>query len=214
MTENIYQRARSRLSKLSPEEELIAIVIGLTVGYPLAFSGIVYGIAGAIKTYRNDVVKTTEYIANYPYLFAVGAAGITALGISTYKYIERKLHAAETLDDFVDKAKKTKSPLNIEFQHELPVTGGGYYESFSLKAGRVRYNHKGRCGLYSLNEADNSGFGRYPEEGTGLLSILEASINLAETLQKLGLEATVKGKSIRYARDHLTRCQDLFKKGY
>ena len=57
MKQNIYERARSKLSKMSPEAELTAIVAGMTVGYPLVFGGLIE----VIKVYGNEMAKATEY---------------------------------------------------------------------------------------------------------------------------------------------------------
>lgn len=150
------------------------------------------------------IEKVIEYVGNNPYETTLGVAGVTALGIGTYRYIERKLHVAKTLDDFVERAKRSEAPVDIQFQYGRGLES--YDESIILRAGKIRYESIGKCETFDTGHARG--------KAVGVLSLIETTIGLAEKIEKQGLEVTIKGKNIQYAKDYLVTCQDWVRKGY
>lgn len=208
MTQNIYERAQSRLSKLSPEKELIITLTGTSVAVCGITIGGIYGLAALFNAYishRDEIIKATEYIANHPYISAAYAASIAALGIGTYKYIERKLHVAKTLDDFVEKAKKSEKQVDIQVQWGSGLES--YDEKIMLRSGKTRYQH-------ICCQCDVFGSHLTRGKALGILNLLETTVIVAENLENSGLVVRVNGGTIDDTKKYLITCKEWVEKGY
>lgn len=216
MNQNLTGRLRMNLVNVSPETELIAYIAGAVVTLPFAITGAAHALAYTIREISKVVEftsnnPTVEYVANNPYESMFAMAGIAALGAGLYSYVERKLHVAKTLEDFVGKAKANKRPVEVQFQSGEGL--GNYGENIQLKAGKVRYESIGECKAFGLSPARG--------KAIGVLSLIEAVICLAEDLEKKGFEVRINGgtivngpTSVDGAKKYLAACKKQVESDY
>lgn len=210
MKQDLYERVKNALVEIPEERALAYIVAGAVVILPLAICGSAYAMAYIIKEIPKVVESVlnnplVEYATNNPYEAMFSVASVTALGIWTYKYIERKMHVAETLDDFVERAKQNEIPVVVQFQYGRGL--GSYDENIKLTAGKIRYDYTG-----GKVETFGSSFAR--GKAVGILGLIETTINLAEDLQKKGLNVTIRGKNIQYVKEYLEESHKWIKSGH
>ena len=185
---------------MSLEAEITVYIAGAILVLPFAITGATYALASSLE----GIKKVVEYVSNNPYETLLRVAGVTALGVGTYRHVERKLHVAETLDDFVKSAKRSEKPVDVQFQWGRGLER--YAERIMLRSGKTRYEDTGRCDVFGSNLARG--------KATGVLSLVETALSLAESLEKNGLEVRVNGRTIDDARKYQTTCREWIEKGY
>lgn len=209
MKQTLCERIKSALVEIPEDRSLFYIIGGMAVTLPMFIVGSAYAFAYIVE----EIPKVVEYVSknpfveyatNNPYEAMLGIAGVTALGIGAYKYIERKFHVAKTLDDFVERAKRSENLVNVHFQCGRGF--GSYDESIKLTAGKIRYEYVG-------GQVETFGCPARAK-AAGVLSLIETTIILAEDLQKKGLNVTIRGKNIQYAKDYLEECDQWIKSGH
>lgn len=190
-----------------------------------AFAYMIERIPKIVESVSNN--PFVEYTTNNPDETMPGIAGVTALGVGAYKYIERKMHVAETLDNFVEKARKGKKSVDVYFQCEYGLEN--YGGQIKVSSGKVRHNYyDGQSEVLCIVSPD-SGFGEgmvgsgllARGKATSVLSLIETAICLAEHLEKKGLEVRISGgtivngpTSIDDAKKYLAACKGWVENGY
>lgn len=83
------------------------------------------------------ITKTMEAASSFSYIVVTCAV---IGGILAYAYIERKLHVAKSIDEFIAYAKKNN--IAVEMNAELSYHGFDYYEGhIQVRAGKRRYTY-------------------------------------------------------------------------
>lgn len=227
MKQNLGERIKNALAEIPEDRALFYMIGGMAVTLPLFIVGSAYAFAYIIEKIPKVVESVSnnlfvEYVKNNPYESLLAVAGITALGIGAHKYIERKMHVAETMEDFVEKAKAGKKPVEVQFQFGQALLGSPE-KSIMLRAGKVRYG----CNYTDLdniwlpplqNYSVQVGYAR--EIATNCLQNIESVIHLAEHLENKGLEVRISGgtivngpTSIDGAKEYLAACKGWVKSG-
>ena len=235
MIQNLYQKIKSvKLFDTEPDTDLMVHLAGMIFGLPLLMGGVIE----AIGAYGNKLFQAAEYITVHPYEAAVGAAGVAALGFGAYKYVERKLHVAETLDNFVERARSMEvRDLSIDVKYNYGgsmMTGTSYDLSVAARnlmdqRERLRYKLsqeeiRGYCQKYLVDpeltkevEVDTvfcAGHTQGLMQADSIFSGIGASITLAEDLQhKLSSTVTWNGGTVEKAKDYLVLCKKWVKSG-
>lgn len=231
MKQDLTEQLRTSLAKVSPEAELAAYIAGATLALPFAIVGATHAFAYGIKVAPKviEVVSNNplvDYVKNNPYETTLGVAGVAALGAWCYTYIERKLHVAKTLDNFVEKARKGKKIVEVHFQWEYGLNNYGGH--IKVNSGKVRHNYYDGQGEVLCTVGSYSGFGE-TIVGSGLLArgkaatvlgLTETAICLAEHLEEKGLEVRINGGtivngpvSIDSAKKYLAACKEWIERG-
>lgn len=232
MKQNLTERLRTSISNVSPEAEFAAYIAGAVIAFPFAITGAVYALAYAMKEIPKVVESAgnnplIEYAMNNPYEIVLGVAGVAALGVGAYTYVERKLHVAKTLDDFVEKARKGKKPVEVNFQWEYGLENYGGH--IKVSSGKVRHNYYDGQSEILCTVGSDSEFGEgmvgsgllARGKATTVLSLTETAIYLAEHLEKKGLEVRINGGtivngpvSVDGAKAYLAACKEWVKSGH
>ena len=209
MKENLIQKidnwAKTELEGLKEASSAALKVLGIGIPVVGLYCTTMYTLISNLE----NIKKVCGWIADNPYETALGVTGVTALGIGTYRFVEKKLHETKTLDGFVEKAQKKTMPVTIELQIERGLLS--YNQKITVKAGKIRYVQNEE---YNSVITPEFGFGLARVKAIRVSDFLATCITLAKHLEKRGLEVRINGKNLDDTKNYLKTCKEWNENGY